>query len=145
MLITVLKGASPDTDDRMRQLVATPDISVFATTFDVVEACLLGRFSDAFIVDYTAAGNVLATIQRLSLAITSSRVVVFDVPDDPVEIVACLESGALGYVRTSESGTTLINVLRDVNDGNARLDSRVAPTLIARLASLHSSQPDDAA
>jgi DNA-binding NarL/FixJ family response regulator len=141
MLATILKGSSPGSDDLARKIADTPDISVFATTRDVIEACRLGRLSDIFIIDYTIRGNVLAIIQAVSSVISPSRVVVVGIPDDPVEIVACLESGAFGYVRATENGATMRKVIRDVQAGQARLDANVAPTLIARLALLKALQP----
>lgn len=141
MLATILKGHSPGSDDLAREVADTPDISVFATTRDVIEACRLGRATDVFIIDYTIKGNVLAIIQAVSSVIRPSRVVVVGIPDDPVEIVACLESGAFGYVRATESSATMHQVIRDAQAGHARLDSNVAPTLIARLSLLKALQP----
>lgn len=136
MLATILTGSSPHSDNLARDVAETADISVFATTRDVIEACRFAQFSDVFIIDYTVRGNILAIIKAVSSVITPSSVVVVNIPDDPVEIVACLESGALGYVRATETGATMRDVIRDAESGQARLDAKVAPALIARLSLL---------
>lgn len=143
MLATILKGSSPHSDNVEREVANTPDIVVFATTHDVLEACRFARLSDVFIIDYTFQGNVPAIIQVISSVIGTSKVVVVNIPDEPVEIVTCLESGALGYVRTTETGATLCDVIREVEAGQARLDAKVAPALITRLTLLRALQPPE--
>jgi DNA-binding NarL/FixJ family response regulator len=143
MLATILKGSSPRSEKLVRELAETADIEVFATTHDLIEACRFARLSDVFIIDYTIQGNILAIIQAISSVIGTTTIVVVNVPDDPIEIVACLESGAFAYVRETETGTMMCDVIHDAGCGRARLDGKVAPALIARLSLLRALQPPE--
>ena len=68
------------------------------------------------------------------------KVIVFGMVDLTVEIMACIEAGAAGYVLKEASFDLLVDTIRAVHRGEALTTPEMAASLFSRIAELASEQ-----
>jgi DNA-binding NarL/FixJ family response regulator len=107
-----------------------PLSAIETTTPDVVLMPALARHT----IDLTHA---------ITRRFSGIRVVVLGVKDDPAAVTDAIEAGAVGYVPEEASVEECRETLRLVADGETRLDTRVAASVVGRLAALASVRRAD--
>ena len=109
------------------------DLEVVAQADDGLEVLgMLQRSEpDILLLDLRMPGlDGLATLQRLEMAQTKSRVIVLTASDDQHDFVETLKRGAAGIVRKQAATETLISCIRHVHAGEMWLDPQTTAAVI---------------
>lgn len=75
-------------------------------------------------------------IQQITTALPEAKLIVLGAPDDERTLVDYIESGAIGYVRDTESFDQLLQVVRVVHNGGTVVHPELIAPLCERLAGL---------
>ncbi|MBB2948505.1 DNA-binding NarL/FixJ family response regulator [Actinoplanes lutulentus] len=97
--------------------------------------CVRRHRPDLVLVDSTTPGGV-GILTQLRAVAPQSRVVVLGVAEDVIEIVACVEAGAAGYVPRDGSIADLIATLERAGRGEAVCPPAVLAGLLHRVAEM---------
>jgi two-component system nitrate/nitrite response regulator NarL len=95
----------------------------------------LGPRVDAVLID-VAEPNGIEGLRAVIAAVPESRIVAITVPDRERDVIACVESGAAGFVTRDASIDALVEALRGVTRGEVHLSPRMTAALLRRLSFL---------
>lgn len=78
----------------------------------------------------------VSVTQTLHREAPEIKVIILGMPDMTVEIMTCIEAGAVGYVLKEASFDYLVETIRAVHQGESFCTPRVAASLFSRIAEL---------
>ena len=138
MLRVAVLSPSGETNLRFRAAFASePDFDIFAVTTSSGELIQHALYADLVVIhDLSASIDLLTTLATIGRLDGGWRIVIADVPDDAQTIVRYFELGIRGYTILGEPSEQLVEVMRAVSIGGARVDGHIAPLLIQRFIEL---------
>jgi DNA-binding NarL/FixJ family response regulator len=84
--------------------------------------------------------DAVASVREIVRTASSPAVIALAVRDDPSEIIACAEAGAVGYVTRDESLADLIAAIEHATRGELRCTPRIAGCLFRQISTLSPGQ-----
>ena len=134
-------------DGLCKLLDVEEDLEVVAQADDGLEVLgLLQRYEpDILLLDLRMPGlDGLATLQRLEMAPTKTRVIVLTASDDQHDFVETLKRGTSGIVPKWAATETLVSCIRHVHAGEMWLDPQTTAAVIHQfVASADASGPGE--
>lgn len=120
-----------------RFLMGYPELVVVAT--DVRDLASNQLSPDIALVQWLPTQQELSTrIRHLKLMSTEVKTVVVGVPENPNEIMICIESGAAGYVTECDSLAQMVDTIHMVHRDDAACHTDILAPLFKRMADLTS-------
>ena len=98
-------------------------------------AMVAGTRPDVLLLDL-APFEGLSPLRSIAASAPGLGIVVAGVPDRPGDIIACIESGAMGYLTREASLEDVVLAVGRVADGEAACSPQVSAVLIGRLRAL---------
>lgn len=106
------------------------DISVLAVTTSPQELFRLAPLCELAVLDYDVHPDMPSVIRHLAPLLSPTRIVLLNVPDDPMQLIQCLKAGAFAYLRPSDAAETQRTVLKEAAAGSIRLDAPLARAIL---------------
>ena len=121
-------------------LRAEPDIEVVgqATTADEAVSLVGELLPDVVLLDITIPGSGLKAASLIAATSPITKMIMLTASEAEEDVLLALKAGARGYILKGVSGPDLVNIVRDVNAGEAY----VTPTLAASLLSEMTARPE---
>jgi two-component system invasion response regulator UvrY len=111
--------------------VAEPDVAILeASDAESGERLFLAERPDVSILDInlpSVSGFELA--RRILAQVSTARIIMFSMNDDPIFAVRAIEAGAKGYVSKSGDPRDLVEAIRGVSEGGTYLPPSMARSI----------------
>jgi DNA-binding NarL/FixJ family response regulator len=117
-------------------LKSDPTIEVVGCATTLEEAQAIGPHCDVILVSGALPNNGALAVTEAFKSIPTVAVVVLGLPESEPAILPFIEAGAVGYVCRENSADELLETIRSVSVGEARVSPAVAAALIARMTEL---------
>lgn len=117
-------------------LKSDPTIEVVGCATTLEEAQAIGPHCDVILVSSALPNGGALAVTRAFKSFPSVAVVVLGLPESEPAILPFIEAGAVGYVCRENSADELLETVRSVSAGEARVSPAVAAALIARMSEL---------
>jgi DNA-binding NarL/FixJ family response regulator len=89
---------------------------------------------DLLLLDLSMPGGGQSVIEQIVREAPDTHVVVLTASEDSVDLSAAISAGASGYIVKGIGGRSLINILRDIRDGQHYITPSLATRVLGELA-----------
>ncbi len=89
---------------------------------------------DLLLLDLSMPGGGQSVIEQIVREAPDTHVVVLTASEDSVDLSAAISAGASGYIVKGVGGRSLINILRDIRDGQHYITPSLATRVLGELA-----------
>ena len=89
---------------------------------------------DLLLLDLSMPGGGQSVIEQIVREAPDTHVVVLTASEDSVDLSAAISAGASGYIVKGIGGLSLINILRDIRDGQHYITPSLATRVLGELA-----------
>jgi DNA-binding NarL/FixJ family response regulator len=89
---------------------------------------------DLLLLDLSMPGGGQSVIEHIVREAPDTHVVVLTASEDSVDLSAAISAGASGYIVKGIGGRSLINILRDIRDGQHYITPSLATRVLGELA-----------
>lgn len=97
---------------------------------------------DLLLLDLSMPGGGQSVIEQIVREAPDTHVVVLTASEDSVDLSAAISAGASGYIVKGIGGLSLINILRDIRDGQHYITPSLATRVLGELAKGSGSEID---
>lgn len=112
-----------------------PDMEVVGSATSMVEALDLAPESDVILINTRMADSVaLRLIKAVADARLPTKIVALGLAESKEEVLQYIQAGAAGYVLKDDSVDDLLEQIRSVHAGQARISPMIAAALMSRVA-----------